>query len=295
MSFTSSAAGVSSMLLGALFLACLIGASEGGNFYRDVDITWGDGRGKILRGGGGKLLSLSIDKYSGSGFESKNEYLFGRFDMQIKLVPGNSAGLVTTFYLKSRGPLRGPKHDEIDFEFLGNSTGQPYTLHTNVYAQGIGVAEQQFRLWFDPTKAFHTYSVIWNIKNIIFLVDNTPIRVFRNLKGIPYPTSQPMKVYASLWNSDDWATQGGKVKADWTNAPYTAYYSNFNTNACIWKPGKPCTLTSKDKKWGMQTLDNLGRRSIRRVQQKYMIYNYCKDPMRFKLGLPRECLRNSKF
>uniref|UniRef100_A0A2N9HFJ7 GH16 domain-containing protein n=1 Tax=Fagus sylvatica TaxID=28930 RepID=A0A2N9HFJ7_FAGSY len=44
---------------------------------------------------GGQLLTLSLDEASGSGFQSKNEYLFGRIDMQIKLVAGNSAGTVT--------------------------------------------------------------------------------------------------------------------------------------------------------------------------------------------------------
>uniref|UniRef100_A0A2N9I4Q1 GH16 domain-containing protein n=1 Tax=Fagus sylvatica TaxID=28930 RepID=A0A2N9I4Q1_FAGSY len=60
------------------------------NFYQDFDITWGDNRAKILDGG--QLLTLSLDEASGSGFQSKNEYLFGRIDMQIKLVAGNSAG-----------------------------------------------------------------------------------------------------------------------------------------------------------------------------------------------------------
>jgi xyloglucan:xyloglucosyl transferase len=67
------------------------------NFYQDFDITWGDNHAKILDGG--QLLTLSLDEASGSGFQSKNEYLFGRIDMQIKLVAGNSAGTVTAYYV----------------------------------------------------------------------------------------------------------------------------------------------------------------------------------------------------
>uniref|UniRef100_A0A2N9FLD4 Xyloglucan endotransglucosylase/hydrolase n=1 Tax=Fagus sylvatica TaxID=28930 RepID=A0A2N9FLD4_FAGSY len=253
------------------------------NFYQDFDITWGDNRAKILDGG--QLLTLSLDEASGSGFQSKNEYLFGRIDMQIKLVAGNSAGTVTAYYLSSQGPT----HDEIDFEFLGNLSGDPYIVHTNVFSQGKGNREQQFHLWFDPTKAFHTYSIVWNTQRIMFLVDNIPIRVFNNLEsiGVPFPKSQPMRIYSSLWNADDWATRGGLVKTDWTKAPFTASYRNFKASTV-----STSTNSLQASEWQDQALDATGRNKIRWVQKKYMVYNYCTDLKRFPEGLPSECKRS---
>lgn len=274
-------------------LAAISALASAGNFYKDFDITWGDHRSQILNGG--QELTLSLDQASGSGFKSKNEYLFGRIDMEIKLVEGNSAGTVNAYYLSSQGPT----HDEIDFEFLGNLSGNPYTLHTNVFSQGKGNREQQFHLWFDPTKAFHTYSIVWNTRRIIFLVDNSPIRVFNNLEsiGVPFPSNQPMRIYSSLWNADDWATMGGRVKTDWTKAPFTASFRNFNANACVVSSGSSScgsksTNNLQTSAWQEQSLNAAGRNRLRWVQQKYMIYNYCSDSKRFPQGLPPECKRS---
>ncbi|KAE8661274.1 putative xyloglucan endotransglucosylase/hydrolase protein 25 [Hibiscus syriacus] len=162
------------LLLGALVVQTLMVASAG-NFNRDVHVTWGDGSAKILNDG--QLLTLSLDKASGSGFQSKNEFLYGKFYMQLKLVPGSSA----------RHCLRRK-----------------------------GDREQRFYPWFDPTADFHTYSILWNPGHVLFYVDGRPIRELKNLEqaGVQYPKNQAMRMYCSLWNADDWATRGGQVKTD---------------------------------------------------------------------------------
>ncbi|CAM0909650.1 unnamed protein product [Alopecurus aequalis] len=284
-------------VLAILLASCAVAAAA--SFDKEFDITWGDGRGKILNNG--QLLTLGLDKISGSGFQSKHEYLFGKIDMQLKLVPGNSAGTVTAYYLSSQGAT----HDEIDFEFLGNVTGEPYTLHTNVFTQGQGQREQQFRLWFDPTKDFHTYSILWNPKHIIFMVDDMPIRDFKNLegKGIAFPKNQPMRLYSSLWNADDWATQGGRVKTDWSHAPFSASYRGYKADACVVIAGgrTRCGATVGEEvapgtgaapaagAWYNQELDLTRQQRMRAVQRSYMIYNYCTDPKRVAQGVPAEC------
>ncbi|KAG7023397.1 Xyloglucan endotransglucosylase/hydrolase protein 22, partial [Cucurbita argyrosperma subsp. argyrosperma] len=286
-----AAAAFSSLLL---FLSLLLFVSSvlGANFYQDFEITWGGGRGKILNNG--DLLTLTLDRGSGSGFQSKNVYLYGKIDMQLKLVPGNSAGTVTTYYLKSQGST----WDEIDFEFLGNLTGDPYTLHTNVYTQGKGDREQQFHLWFDPTANFHTYSILWNPQGIIFSVDGTPIREFKNHEssGVLFPKNQPMRLYSSLWNADDWATRGGLVKTDWSRAPFTASYRNFNADVCVWSAGKSsCSSGARvgGRGWLSENLDITRQQRMKWVQRNYMIYNYCTDAKRFPQGYPPECALNT--
>jgi xyloglucan:xyloglucosyl transferase len=92
----ASSISIHSMLIGVMIISSLMAACSA-NFYQDFDLTWGDHLAKIFNGG--QLLSLSLDKVSGSGFQSKKEYLFGRIDMQLKLVAGNSAGTVTAYYV----------------------------------------------------------------------------------------------------------------------------------------------------------------------------------------------------
>ncbi|XP_057857555.2 xyloglucan endotransglucosylase protein 2 [Cryptomeria japonica] len=260
------------------------------SFSRNYVPTWAFDH--IMQIDGGKQVDLVLDKSTGTGFQTKGEYLFGHFSMTIKMVPGDSAGVVTAFYLSSQNS----EHDEIDFEFLGNRTGQPYILQTNVFSGGRGDREQRIYLWFDPTKEFHSYSVLWNMNQIVFFVDDVPIRVFKNSHdlGVRYPFNQPMKIYSSLWNADDWATRGGLEKTDWNKAPFVAAYKGFHVDGCeASAPNSQCSTVGMrwwDKK-EFDDLDGLQWRKLKEVRQKYTIYNYCTDRVRFPKMAP-ECARD---
>lgn len=252
--------------------------------------TWASDHIKQINGG--NEVQLTLDKTTGTGFQSSGTYLFGHFSMQMKLVPGDSAGVVTAFYLSSQTS----QHDEIDFEFLGNRTGQPYILQTNVFTGGIGNREQRIYLWFDPTKDFHSYAVLWNMKMIAIFVDEIPIRVFKNSKdlGVGYPFNQPMRVYSSLWNADEWATRGGLEKTDWSNAPFVAAYKGFHIDGCEASIAQSTCATQGRRWWDQKAfddLDGLQWRKLKDVRDKYTIYNYCSDRLRYPTMSP-ECTRD---
>ncbi|RZC90515.1 hypothetical protein C5167_029649 [Papaver somniferum] len=255
---------------------------------KSMVITWGKDRASI---NGDNLDLVLRDKHSGCAAKSTAAFLFGSIEMQIKLVPGNSAGVVTTFYLSSTGS----KHDEIDFEFLGNVTGQPYTIHTNVYCEGKGNREEQFVPWYDPTADFHNYTIHWNPSEIVWYIDSIPIRVYRNYEsqGVPYPNKQGMEVYTSLWNADDWATRGGRDKTDWTHAPFTAHYRRFRARACTWNGTPSITQCASKSNWYtspvFSQLSPAQKGQMEGIQNKNRIYAYCKDTNRFNGNMPKEC------
>ncbi|KAL3697386.1 hypothetical protein R1sor_011462 [Riccia sorocarpa] len=242
-----------------------------------------------------QMLDLTLTNLSGAGFSSRRTFIYGRINMNLKLIAGDSSGTVTTYYLTSFGDY----HDELDFEFLGNQTGQPYILQTNVFANGVGEREQRIFLWFDPSADFHSYSVLWNKKQIVFFVDGVPIRVFKNNEalGMPYLNKQPMGVYSSLWNGDSWATQGGRVKINWDYAPFIATFQNYNYDACEWLSNvtvPACAAADANNWWDGAAYDDLTPvqvNELRKVQEEYMVYDYCTDTKRNPTP-PVECAGN---
>ncbi|XP_076934507.1 xyloglucan endotransglucosylase/hydrolase protein 2-like [Bidens hawaiensis] len=258
-------------LFGTLFL---LGNAKGdASFDENYNVNWGYDH--VLSLNQGREVRLLLDQYSGAGFTSKSFFGSGFFKMKIKLPANDSGGIVTSFYLYLN---ENGVHDELDFEFLGNRPGKPIELQTNVFTNGVGGREQRFYLWFDPTADFHYYGILWNHYQIVFFVDDIPIRVFKKTQGVGYPDNT-MQVAVSLWDGSDWATDGGRVKADFNNGPFEAYFQDFNINGCI-SPKHNIQCLSQDYWWNLKRywiLNSKQQRAYEHVKKTYMIYDYCKN------------------
>ncbi|XP_077233941.1 xyloglucan endotransglucosylase/hydrolase protein 3-like [Tasmannia lanceolata] len=256
------------------------------SFGQNYDIKWGGNH--VSSSDYGRVIQLYMDKSSGAGFGSKLSYGSGFFHMNMKIPDKDSAGVITSFYLRSETH----RLDELDFEFLGNRKGKPITLQTNVFVDGQGNREQRIHLWFDPTSSFHTYKILWNPYQIVFFVDNIPIRVFMNKTkmGVEYP-SQPMQIIASLWNGEDWASDGGKAKINWTQAPFKAYFQGFDIEGCPSDNSNNRLCLSSNHWWNTPKFSRLNtrqRKAYAHVKHKYMKYDYCSDHSRYPTP-PPEC------
>lgn len=273
-------------LFSLLFIITMSPQLAHSRYSGDFVVTWGPQNVRFVNND--HACQIVLDNVTAAGIASKKSFLFGSYQMNIKLVRGNSAGTVTAYYFSSLTTF----WDELDFEFLGNVTHQPYILQTNVYWNGTGGREQRNYLWFDPTAAYHNYSIIWNPQQIIFGVDGIPIRVVKNNEdiGIPFINKQPMGIFASIWDGSIWATRGGAVKINWKKAPFVASFGKYKFDACYegqlnctngkWWNSPPYQISSSDQQTQLQWAN------------QYKVYDYCQDTTRYPIT-PLECSRNN--
>ncbi|KAL2924708.1 putative xyloglucan endotransglucosylase/hydrolase protein 32 [Bienertia sinuspersici] len=234
------------------------------SFDQGFRTLWGPQHQKFQQG----TLTVWLDRNS------------GYFSAAMKLQPGYTAGVITSFYLSNNEDFPG-HHDEVDIEFLGTTPGKPYVLQTNIYVRGSGDGtligrEMKFHLWFDPTKAFHNYAIFWSPSDIIFFVDDVPIRKYPRKSDATFPV-RPMYLYGSIWDASSWATENGKYKANYNYQPFVGEYRNFKIVGC--NSGGPCRLP-KVSPSGSTKLSTQQVSSMQWAQRNYLVYDYCSDSSR---------------
>lgn len=102
-----------------------------------------------------------------------------------------------------------------------------------------------------------------------------------------------MQIEATIWDGDNWATDGGREKINWAYAPFKAYYQGFDVSACQTQTINDPNCAS-DKYWWNDInkfghLDLTQQKQYENVKKKYINYDYCKDRDRYPTP-PLECL-----
>ncbi|CAI9107423.1 OLC1v1006773C1 [Oldenlandia corymbosa var. corymbosa] len=262
---------MASILFHIIFF-CLIlrtTTASGSSFNQNYEPYFGLDHFKLIQGGQDEA-QLTLDQNGGAGFRSKAEYQSGRFHIRMKIPRQKTRGIIPNFYLISRE--ESGIHTELDFEFLG-TTGD---LQTNMFANDLGGREQHFHLWFDPSEDFHSYSILWNQHQVVFLVDNIPITVYKNnsAMGAKFP-SEPLHIEATIWNG----TWVGNV--DWSVSPFTTSYRNFEITGCQADNANPEKCASPEFKWNAEDQWDLTpqqKQKLENIRKKYMYYDYCNQP-----------------
>ncbi|KAG9457377.1 hypothetical protein H6P81_001885 [Aristolochia fimbriata] len=286
----------------SVLLTCSALASAGvkdlaiSSFDEGYTQLFGDENLMLLRDG--KTVHLTLDERTGSGFVSQDLYLHGFFSASIKLPADYTAGVVVAFYM-SNGDIFEKNHDEIDFEFLGNIRGREWRIQTNVYGNGsTGIGrEERYGLWFDPSEDFHQYSILWTRDQIIFYIDDIPIREVKRMEsmGGDFP-AKPMSLYATIWDGSNWATLGGRYKVNYKYAPYISEFRDLVLRGCAVDPLEQQSprCNEDDVKELSSLSDTLSvspeqRGKMEKFRKKYMTYSYCYDRERYHRP-PPECV-----
>ncbi|XP_074304241.1 putative xyloglucan endotransglucosylase/hydrolase protein 30 [Silene latifolia] len=246
--------------------------------------------GNVSVSGNRNSVNTSLLNNTGaSGFASQVSYTEGLFSAYIKLPSQNyTAGIVVTFYLSNN--LH--EHDEIDFEFLGHAHTGEWILQTNFYGNGSSGQgrEERYKLWFDPGKEAHKYSIFWTENKILYYIDELPIRSVQkvDVTGVVYP-SKPMTLYATIWDGSDWATDGGRSKANFTYEPFVVEYSDFVLNGCWIDPSRNFSVCGSDYSTGCGNMTSRQLKAYTEFRKKYLTYSYCLDKNRYNNTTLPEC------
>lgn len=128
--------------------------------------------------------------------------MFGRVDITMKAAPGTG--------IASSAVIQSDCRDEIDWEWIG---GDSTHVQTNYFAKGQagGYNRAATHEDKDSQDKFKTYTIDWNSKRIIWMIDGTEVRTLNaaDAQGM-YPQT-PSFVKVGIWAGGDPNNEKGTI------------------------------------------------------------------------------------
>lgn len=122
----------------------------------------------------------------------------------MKAAPG--VGIVSSMVLQS------DDLDEIDYEWLGSDNTQ---VQSNYFGKGQTTTYNRGAFHPDPSNqdGFHTYTVDWTAKQVVWQIDGTTVRVLTqaSAEAGQYPQT-PMQLKIGVWSGGDVSNAPGTIR-----------------------------------------------------------------------------------
>ncbi|CAK9201278.1 unnamed protein product [Sphagnum troendelagicum] len=186
----------------------------------------------------------------------------------------------------------GATHDELDFEFLGNITGQPYILQTNVpmvlVTESNGSTFGSTQLQISNTTlsiGTKTMSCSWWTM--------CPFECSRTTRtwGCHISTARRWQCAQVCGTDLNGPPKAAESKIDWQYAPFIATYEGSNVDGCAVQNNNNlagCAVASSNKWAQAPALTWHQTNQLKWIRHRYLVYNYCTDKMRYPTP-PTEC------
>lgn len=183
------------------------------------------------------VASLRLDKTKGgTRISLKDQLHYGKVDVKMKIAKGSN--VVSSFiFLAKNG-------DEIDFEFVQNSTELTDLIQTNYFYRGIPIYDKNAKMYSTKkilSENFHTYSLKWDPLYYEWYFDNVLLRRLYKNQTQNYPDSIS-SVQFGIWEAppSNWAGNG----TDWSTKVFNFDISYIKIS-CI---GNSTSTTDKEIK-----------------------------------------------
>ncbi|MDX2128166.1 MAG: family 16 glycosylhydrolase [Chloroherpetonaceae bacterium] len=157
--------------------------------------------------GGGKF-------YRGAEYRTKESFLYGRFEVRMKSVPGS--GVLSTFFTYHDFVGSTEQWNEIDIEILGRYNNE---VQFNVITAFETSHDYRQVVNFNPHQDFHDYAFEWTPTYVAWFVDG--VEVYRQTQAHILTLRRAQKIMMNIWQPI-WTDWTGTF--DWRILPlYPAY------------------------------------------------------------------------
>jgi endo-1,3-1,4-beta-glycanase ExoK len=132
-------------------------------------------------------------KVSCAELQSTNTYGYGTYEVRMRAAA--APGLVTAFFTYTGAP-HFPRHDEIDFEFLGKDAR---SVQLNYFADSKGGHERIVRFPFDASATTNDYAFDWRPDSLRWYINGELVHEVQRVANEPFP-QEAGKIILSIWN-----------------------------------------------------------------------------------------------